>query len=161
MKRTYTQLHLRDKYSEHSSIIWSVWPNGWMVVNELNGSGFESSSHNAHSSSKDFLDIQATIECGFTLRRVRGMIRRYSQLHHTDKYSEHGSNIWSVWPNGWVFVYKLSGCGFESRWSYLTFTSRACFEPGFTWHSSNYRVCIHSETRTSHDKNIQSIAPYI
>ena len=23
--------------------------------------------------------------------------------------------IWSIWPNGWVFVYKLSGCGFESR----------------------------------------------
>ena len=24
------------------------------------------------------------------------------------------SIIWSVWPNGWVFVYELSGCGFES-----------------------------------------------
>ena len=30
-------------------------------------------------SSKAFLDIQATIECGFTLKRVRDMIRRYSQ----------------------------------------------------------------------------------
>ena len=29
-------------------------------------------------SSKEFLDIQATIECRFTLKRVRDMIRTYS-----------------------------------------------------------------------------------
>ena len=29
-------------------------------------------------SSKEFLDIQATIECGFTLKRVRGITRTYS-----------------------------------------------------------------------------------
>ena len=34
--------------------------------------------------SKKFLDIQATIECGFTLRHLRGMIRTYIQTHHTD-----------------------------------------------------------------------------
>ena len=28
--------------------------------------------------SKEFLDIQATIECEFTLKRVRDMIRTYS-----------------------------------------------------------------------------------
>ena len=28
---------------------------------------------------KEFLDIQATIECGFTLKRVRDIIRTYSQ----------------------------------------------------------------------------------
>ena len=54
--------------------------------------------------SKEFLDIQATIECGFTLKRVRDMTRTYSQKHRTDKYSEHSSIIWSVWPNGWVFI---------------------------------------------------------
>ena len=26
--RTYSQIHRKDKYSEHSSIIWPVWPNG-------------------------------------------------------------------------------------------------------------------------------------
>ena len=26
---------------------------------------------------------------------------------------------WSVWLNGWVFVYELSGCGFESRCCHL------------------------------------------
>ena len=29
--------------------------------------------------SKEFLDIQATLECGFTLEHVRDMIRTYSQ----------------------------------------------------------------------------------
>ena len=31
------------------------------------------------ASSKEFLDIQATIECGFTLKHVRDMTRTYSQ----------------------------------------------------------------------------------
>ena len=35
-------------------------------------------------------------------------------MHCTDKYSQHSSIIWPVRPNGWVFVYELSGCGFES-----------------------------------------------
>ena len=32
----------------------------------------------APASSKDFLDIHATIECGFTLKRVRDITRTYS-----------------------------------------------------------------------------------
>ena len=110
----------------------------------------------APASSKEFLDIQATIECGFTLKRVRDMIKTYSQMHRTDKYSQHSSIIWPAWLNGWVFVYQLSGCGFESSCSHFTFRFRACFEQGVPWHSGNYRVWIHSETRTWHDKNIQS-----
>ena len=46
------------------------------------------------------LDIQATVECGFTLKCIRDMTRTYSQMHHTDKYSEHSSITWPVWPNG-------------------------------------------------------------
>ena len=39
----------------------------------------------ASASSKEFLDIQAIIECGFTLKRVRDMTRTYSVvlLHAT------------------------------------------------------------------------------
>ena len=55
-----------------------------------------------------------------------------------------------------MFVYELSGCGFESSCSYLNFRFRACFEQGFPWHPGNYGVRIHSETRTWHDKNMQS-----
>ena len=45
--------------------------------------------------------------------------RTYSQIHRKDKYSEHSSIIWPVWPNGWVFVYQLSGSGFKSSCSHL------------------------------------------
>ena len=47
------------------------------------------------------------------------MIRTYGQMHRTDKYSQHSSIIWSLCLNGWVFVYKLSGCGFEYSCSHL------------------------------------------
>ena len=72
----------------------------------------------ATASSKEFLDIQATIEWRFTLKRVRDMTRTYSQMHHADKYSEHSSIIWPVWPNGWVFIYHLSGSEFKSNCSH-------------------------------------------
>ena len=66
-----------------------------------------------------FLDIQATIECGFTLKPVHGMMIIYSLVHLIDKYSQHSSIVWPVWLNGWVFVYELSGYGFESSCSHL------------------------------------------
>ena len=41
--------------------------------------------------------------------------RTYCQMDRTDKYSEHSSIIWSIWPNGCVFVLELSGFGLKSR----------------------------------------------
>ena len=29
------------------------------------------------------------------------------------------AKFWPVWLNGWVFIYELSGCGFESRCCHL------------------------------------------
>ena len=58
--------------------------------------------------------------------------------------------------NGWVFIYELSGCGFESHCSHLNFRYCACFEQRVPWHSCNYRVWIHSETHMWHERNIQS-----
>ena len=103
---------------------------------------------------------QATIECGFTLKRVRDMIRTYIQMHRTDKYPQHSWIIWPVSLNCWVFVYELSGCGFESSCSHLNFRYRTCFEQGVSWDAGNNRVWIHSETPTWYDKNIHSNAPY-
>ena len=87
-------------------------------------------------------------------RQERDMTRTYSQMHRTEKYSEHSSIIWPVWPNGWVFVYELSGSGFESSRSHLNFRFRSECQ-GVPWHPGNYRVLIHSETRTWNDKIIQ------
>ena len=76
-------MHRTDKYSKHSSVIWLVWLNGRLFVYELSGCRFESRfSHLyfiAPVKSKDFLDIQATIECGFNLKHMRDMIRTYSR----------------------------------------------------------------------------------
>ena len=58
-----------------------------------------------------------------------------SYMHRTDKYSQHRSIIWLVWLKGWVFIYKLSGCGFESCCCHLNFTYGTCFHQGVPWHS--------------------------
>ena len=87
------------------------------------------------------------------------MTATYSQMHRTDRYSEHSSIIWPVWSNGWLFLYELSGSGFDSSCSHLNFRFRACFKQGVPWHSGNYRVWIHSEMRTWHYKDIQPNAP--
>ena len=129
-------------------------------------------SNLAPPTSKEFIDIEGTIECGFTVTRVSEVTRRYSQMQRTDKYSKYGSVIWQLWLNCWVFVYELSGCGFESTCCRLNFRFRPCLQQGVPWHScniacieqripwysSNYRVWIHYETHTWHDKKIQSNA---
>ena len=51
---------------------------------------------------------------------------------------------------------RLASSEFESSCSYLNFRFRACFEQGVPWHSGKHRVWFHSETRTWHDKNIQT-----
>ena len=145
MIRPYSQMHRTDEYSEDSSIILPDWLNGWVFVYELSGCGFESRCSHLnfrfgacleqgvpwHSgnyrvwtqsetrSSKEFLDINATIEHGFTLKRVGDIIRTYSLMHRTDKYSQNKSIIWPVWLNDWVIVYELNGCGFQSHYSHL------------------------------------------
>ena len=91
------------------------------------------------ASSKELHDIQVNIESRFTLKRVRDIIRTYSQKHRTDQYSRHSSIIWPVSLNGWVFVYELIGCGFGFSCSHLNFRFHTCFEQVVTWHSRNYR----------------------
>ena len=122
--------------------------------------GITLTSDIAPVSSKEVLEIPANIECGFTLKLVRDIIKTCSQMDHTDKHSQLRSINWSVWPNGWVFVYELSGCGFDSRWSHLNLRCGACFEQQVPWNSGKQRTWIHSETRWWHHKNIQSNAPY-
>ena len=55
----------------------------------------------ATASSKEFLDIQATIECGFTLKRVRDMTRTYSMsfLIKNSEVWEKYEDIWDVTKN--------------------------------------------------------------
>ena len=47
-------------------------------------------------------------------------------MSQTDKCSQHSSIISPVWLNGWMFVYKLSGCGFASLCSQLMHVGPFC-----------------------------------
>ena len=111
--------------SQHISIIWIIWLNGWVFVYEISGCEFESRCCHLKLpiwcllQARSSLIFRQTIECEFTLKLVRGMIITYIQMHRTDKYSRHSSIIWPVWLNGWVFVYELSSCGFEFRCCHL------------------------------------------
>ena len=53
------------------------------------------------------------------------------------------------------FGQMIECSGFESSCSHLNFRFRAYFEQGVPWHSGNYGMLIHSETRKWHDRNIQ------
>ena len=80
-----------------------------------------------------------------------------SQIYFNCKWLQLDSNpepLRPVWPNCRVFVYELNGSGFESSCCHVNV--RFCFKQGVPWHSGNYKVWIHSETRMWHDKNIQS-----
>ena len=52
----------------------------------------------APASSKEFLDIQATIECGFTLKRVRDMIKTYSQSKFSSKNAKRYYKMSQYYP---------------------------------------------------------------
>ena len=166
MRRTYSQIHPTDKYSEHDSIIWSVSSNGSLLVYDLSDSGFKSScSHLNFRFCLSFDLGDPWHSCNYRVwnhwKMQRDMRRTYSQIHPTDKYSEHDSLIWSVSSNGSLFVYELCDSEFESSCSHFNFRFCACFKQGVSWHSGNYEVWIHSEKRTWHYKNIQSNAKCI
>ena len=74
--------------------------------------------------------------------------------------SQHSSITWLVWLSSWMFIYKISGCGLESRCCHLNFNYSAVLEQGVSGHSENSRVYIPPETRKWYDNNIQPNAPY-
>ena len=158
-------MHRKDKYSEHCSIIWSLWQYGGVSVEEIIRSGFEfTCSHFTFRFRASFQQgvpwNSGNYRVWIHSERPTWHHKNISQMNCDDNYSEHSSIVRSVWPNGWVFIYELRGCGFVSSYSHFTFRFRPCFEQGVPWHSGNCRVWIHSEMRTWHDKNIQSNAPY-
>ena len=87
----------------------------WLSVYELSGCGLESSYSQldfAPASSKEILDIQATIKCGFTLKRVSDMTKRYSHLKKEFFFNQLTNWLWWWWWWWWwwwiVFVVWLT-----------------------------------------------------
>ena len=121
---SYSQKQHTDKYSQHSSIIWSLWLNVFeCLFKKVSGYGFK-------------------FHCRqLNLRYCVCLENRFSSYHiRRDTYSKHSSIIWPILRNGWVFVYKLSGCGFESLCCHLNTRRCAWGQQGVPWHSGNSRV---------------------
>ena len=131
---TYSQMHHTDTYSQHNSIIWPVLLNGWMLVYKLGWLWVQIKLLSLNFQiwrllvARNSLTFRQTIECKFPLKLVREMIISCSQMHSTDRYSQHNSIIWPVWLNGWAFVYELSGLEFKSRCCNLNFRYSSCFK---------------------------------
>ena len=89
-------------------------------------------------------------DCNWT--RTHNHLIRQQALNHLAKLASLAKWL--------VLVCELSGCRFESSFSHLNFRFHACFEQGVPWHSANHRVWTHSETRTWHNKNIQSLGVF-
>ena len=165
MTRTYSQKHHTDKYSQLSSINLPIWLNGSVFVYKLSGSWFNTIwSHLKFTVPASLEQIVCWESANCRVWVNSGMRTSHDKniqsRHRTDKYPELSTIIWLDCLNSCVFNYKLSCCGFQSSSTHLP--SRFCTssKQEFSWHSGNYRVWIHSETRTWHDTNIQSKAPY-
>ena len=97
-----TQLYHLESFDKWLSVrLWTTW-----LYVRVQLVALTKTSDFAPASRKQFLDIRTTLECTFTLKRVRDMISTYTEMHRTDKYSQLKSVIWPVWLNGWVFVYE-------------------------------------------------------
>ena len=66
---------------------------------------------------RTFLDIQATIECGFTLKCIRDMTRTYSQFHNIWIFRVDNFNL-KVFS---LFFFKISTTIFIIFWDFLMF----------------------------------------
>ena len=109
-----------------------------------------------YSFTEAYLEPNRTSTMNFKWLQLDSNSEPLSSWTKTQSFGQTDQMVESVWPNGWVLFYQLSGSEFESSCSHLNFRLRACFEQGVPWHSVNHSVWIHSETRTWHDKNIQS-----
>ena len=88
----------------------------WLSVYELCGCEFESPYCHLNFryvpvSSKEFLDIQATLECWFILKRVRDMIIAYNTI-----------GLVSIWNEGSIFIPIHTGIiSYFWIWLFVTF----------------------------------------
>ena len=62
-----------------------------------------------------------------TLNRIAKLAKWLSCVVSTYLYGAFDRMFLSC-LNGWLFIYELSGCGFESRCTHLNFRYRACFK---------------------------------
>ena len=97
----------------HNHLVHKRTLNCWVFVYELSRCGLEfSCSHLtdfAPASSKEFPDIQTTIECGFTLKRVLDMTRTYNRFSDVFTYClnlKHFASLFFLTKDNFMFWIK-------------------------------------------------------
>ena len=101
--------------------------------------------------SKEFLDIQVTIESGFTLKRVRDMIRTYSQ-YFLGSEKRSGKSI-----RGELKILKTSSFRISiSNWK-VCFASANYFKRGITCANWIYERCFFFSSTKSVVKELYSV----
>ena len=108
---------------------------------------------------KNFNQMHLKYE-NYPLRDILSQIfKQYSDLSDSNEIRTHKHQFINkhsaILLNGWVFIYKLSGCGFKSHCCHLTLDVVPASSKEFLDIQANYRVWIHSETCTWHDNNRQ------
>ena len=90
----------------------------------------------------------------FTLKRIYSEMRIHSETrtwhdNNIQSNAQDSSIIWPVWPNCWVFIYELSGFGFESRCCHLL---KTCYQDQFSSSDTSwirledvYKTCVRFE----------------
>ena len=138
------------KLNKHSTI-WPNWPNDWAVFWVL------------------ICTVHLTVSSCHDTYALQSESTLYSCLNVKELLASSRREIWSLRDCNWTRTQnhlvrkwtlkrtlKRTLTGLEPSCCPLNFRFRACFKQRIPWHSGNYRVWIHYETRTWHDKNIQS-----
>ena len=116
----YSHAHRTEKFSQQCSIIWPVLVIGLLFVYKLSGRRFNSNCSHLNFRLRACFEQWIPQHSGnfrvwIYSKCVCDMIITYSQMHRTDKFSQHSSSIWSAGLNGWLFIYELNGCRFHSQ----------------------------------------------
>ena len=129
--RTYNRLDCKQTLNDLAKL--SKWLS--CAVSTYLYSTFDCMLFSCYYHARSSFTFRRIKKCGYTLKFVRETAKIFSEMHRTDKDSQHSSIIWTVYLNGWVFVYGLSDSGFESSCCHLNFRYGAHFNKGVPWHS--------------------------
>ena len=84
--RPYSQLRRTDKYSEHTSFIWSFWPNGWVFVYELKSSWFESRFCHLNFTLRAYFEQGVSWHLGNYTQQTLALMKTSSRRVDQDEY---------------------------------------------------------------------------
>ena len=109
----------------------------------------------APASSKEFLDIQATIECGFTLKRVRDMTRTYSQKRNSwFNFPICHWNLNSLTAHNFEKVNLLEACNTVYKFDIIC-SSNSFLDSSILTKSNNLKINGYKMIRPDHPNNVK------